>query len=285
MYRLIAIDMDGTFLNGKHQISDENIAAVKAAQEKGIKVVIVSGRQHKSIKEFLNRHGLECDAVGLNGAEFLDHNGKEIYIQWMEKESIKAVIDLCEGEKAIYQIYNSEHIITNELQDPFNEFKKIVKMHNPNAENLLERTEMFYKGIYDGGIVEKDVLGFLQKEGMGAIKMLILSHDEEKLIRIQERLSQREDLTVTSSFRGNLEIFHSNTDKGIALLQIAKELGIKKEETMAIGDNLNDIRMITEAGLGVAMGNALEAVKQKADFITKTNNENGVAYAIKKFVL
>ena len=106
----------------------------------------------------------------------------------------------------------------------------------------------------------------------------------DKLRRVREDLSKIEDIERTSSWYNNIEIMHKGANKGEALKALIKYLGIDREEVIAFGDNYNDLPMIELAGLGVVMGNADEAVKEKADYVTSTNMEDGVAKAIYKFL-
>lgn len=110
------------------------------------------------------------------------------------------------------------------------------------------------------------------------------SRGHEAFKDIINNINKMGDLVVTSSSASNIEINNINAQKGIALLEYAKEKGIKREEMAAIGDNLNDESMIRNAGTGVAMGNAVPAIKELAQVETKTNNENGVAYILHKFI-
>src|SRR5699024_3264638 len=111
------------------------------------------------------------------------------------------------------------------------------------------------------------------------------SHDKEKLDTIVNELSHYDDLELTNSLPTNIEVNPKGVNKANALKTVCGELGITMENVMAAGDSLNDIKMIQESGIGVAMGNAQEAVKQVADYITDTNNQHGVGKAIDKFVL
>ncbi len=111
------------------------------------------------------------------------------------------------------------------------------------------------------------------------------SHDTEKLDEIVKELSYYDDLELTNSLPTNIEINPKGVSKASALERVCEELGITMQQVLAAGDSLNDIKMIQAAGVGVAMGNAQDAIKQAADYVTETNEQDGVGKAIEKFVL
>lgn len=111
------------------------------------------------------------------------------------------------------------------------------------------------------------------------------SNDNDKLDMIVKEFSHYDDLELTNSLPMNIEVNPKGVSKASALQSVCREIGITMENVMAAGDSLNDIKMIQESGIGVAMGNAQEAIKNVADYVTTTNNQNGVGKAIEKFVL
>ena len=126
-------------------------------------------------------------------------------------------------------------------------------------------------------------LFYSREENLDKVQALFADMEERKAA--WEELSECKDLNLVSSLKYNIEINAAGVNKGKGLIALGKMLGIEREEIMAIGDGDNDIEMITEAGVGVAMGNAEEAVKCNADYVTGTNDEDGAARAIVKYVL
>lgn len=111
------------------------------------------------------------------------------------------------------------------------------------------------------------------------------SYDKARLDNVVKELSYYEELELTNSLPTNIEVNPAGVNKGNALKKVCEQIGITMDQVMAVGDSLNDLKMIQQAGIGVAMGNAQDAVKKTADFVTDTNNNDGVAKAIEKFVL
>ena len=129
-----------------------------------------------------------------------------------------------------------------------------------------------------------DFKDLLKKPSFEAMKFVAFHPDGPKVFNhIRQEIKKIGDLIVTASSSTNIEINNIKAQKGIALMDYAKLQGYQPDEVMAIGDNLNDESMIRMAGIGVAMENAAPEIKEIANFITKTNNENGVAYAIRHF--
>ena len=131
----------------------------------------------------------------------------------------------------------------------------------------------------------QDNIAYIKEKRVPADKINMFFIEEDARVRMRKTLAEIPGILVTSSLSNNLEINATGANKGDALLQLAEYLGIKQEETMAFGDGENDITMLRTAGIGVAMGNAEPSVKAAADYVTVTNNEAGVAAAIRKFVL
>ena len=154
----------------------------------------------------------------------------------------------------------------------------------PTAEKLLEQTPVLRKGqapeIYEDGIFDRLIFDPFPVE-----KVHLIFSDLDLRKEIMEFYQNEGILDVTSAFLGNLELTSKTAQKGGALRKLAAHLGAAPEETMAIGDSFNDLDMLRAAGTAVAMGNAEPIVKETADFITKSNDEDGVAYAIEKFAL
>lgn len=273
MYKLVAVDLDGTLLNSMKQISDVNIKAILEAVKKGVGIVISSGRIFSGARTFADEAGLfKGFLIACNGALIKDlKTEKLVYSKLMNDEDALKVIDICHSEEIYFHAYVGDSLFSEKLElSSLNYYKKNqslpknqqVDIHiTPNIE------DMFCQGK------------------ASASKFVAISKDLEKLSRARRRVEQIKGVKVMSSDSDNFEVVHNNVDKGTALALIAEKLNISKEEIIAIGDNENDLSMLEYAGLGVAMGNALPYVKKAADYVTGTNDDNGVAEVIKKFIL
>ena len=290
MYKIITIDLDGTLLNPLGEISEENIIELKKCIEKGIEVVLASGRVVSSIKNFANEIGSNNYLISGNGSTVYDiKNEKVIYQNTIPKEKVLQLIKICEENSIYYSVYTEKGIVTKSLNYNIlfynNENKKMpdekktnIKImeniyqyieNNPNV-NVLKITICDENKIIFGGIIKK-------LRQIKDIDVLDVEHMSRKVIT-----SGTEERTVEYHYT---EITSKDVDKWNAIKMLANKLNIKQEEIMAIGDNMNDKQMIENSGLGVIMANCAPYMKNYADEIVSNNNEDGVAEAIEKFVL
>lgn len=269
-YKLIVSDMDGTLLGDNHQLTEENKIALSKALEKGIKIVPASGRIYDSAKEHFNFLDINTPLIACNGAIIKEtKTNKLIYKNSVPDDVCLKVIDVFEKNNVYYQLYSENTMMCKNLSS--NDKKK-----------TQERLKNFFNdkvNVHFGDDLKEEVLKHK------ILKLIAIDdHDMDKLQKVREDLSKIEDIEMTSSWYNNIEIMHKGANKGEALKALVEYLGINLEEVIAFGDNYNDLPMIKLAGLGVVMGNADEAVKEKADYVTSTNVENGVAEAIYKFL-
>ena len=266
MYKLLAIDMDGTLLNDEKKISLANYEAIQQARENGVKVVLASGRPLVGFKRYLEELNLVSEedyAVAFNGALVQSSEGGEIIS--------KTTLTL-EDYKSLYKL-------SKELKVNIHALTETSVISPKDSEYTRREAEM--NGISNEIIAVEDVT-----EDTTIVKVMFIDKPElidEIIQKIPEEVSSK--YTVVRSAPFFLEFLHKSVNKGAGVAALAKKLNIKQEEVICIGDAGNDIHMIKYAGLGVAMGNAFPEVKRIANFITKTNEEDGVAYIINKFIL
>lgn len=268
MYKLIALDMDGTVLKEDKTISHENYKAIQEAKANGIKVVLATGRPVKGIENYLKELNLDEKgdyAVTFNGAMVQDTESGDILAN-----NIMSLDDL--------------HYL-NDLSN-----KLGVHIHALTPNNVITSN----KDISDYTVLESymnqihlDYVDFNNlSEDTKIVKVMLIDHEEileEAIKKLPKELY--ENYTVVRSAPYFLEILNKKANKGSGVELLAKKLGISKNEVICIGDAGNDIHMIEYAGLGVAMGNAFPEIKKIANYVTKTNEEHGVAHVINKFVL
>lgn len=284
MYKLIVTDMDGTFLNSYGNIPHGNLNAVIEAQKRGVQFAIVTGRPYSAVKRLLRTNNLKCAVIGCNGAQVTDSKGRLIRSHYIKKESLLKIMRLAQDRDIYYQIYDDTSIYTRSLVQAVKMIRhfsnKAVKMHFSYRSILGGLKRIFFAELR----LKPDIITFASDKRRQFYKVQIASLKQEELLRLKKDLLDVDGISITSSNYFNLEIGPKGVTKGTALCELSEEMGIPKEDIIAMGDNLNDIPMIEFAGCGVAVGNAEDAVKEKADFITKTNDELGVGYAIRKFV-
>lgn len=263
MYKLVALDMDGTLLNQNQKINDRVKKAIASAREKGVKVILSSGRGFKGIEKYVKELGLDELVMSLNGAVVTDASGNNtVFSIHMEPEITRRIIEL-QREYGVFSIY-------------FEGMKMYVEEMNEKA---------LYFSNFEGVKVLPvgNMLEFYNSQPIG--KMLMIG-DHEEFVMFRERLLKElgQYINATFSAPNFLEAYSINVSKGIILHKVAEYYGLKREEVIAIGDGENDISMIEYAGLGVAMENAMDSVKKAADLVTKSNVEDGVARVIEKYI-
>lgn len=266
MYKLIALDMDGTLLNNENKISSANYEAIQQARENGVKIVLASGRPLVGFKKYLEELDLiskEDYAVAFNGALVQSSEGGEIIS--------KTTLTL-DDYKYLYELSKELKVNIHALTE--------TTVISPK-DNKYTRHEADMNGISIEISKVSDV-----PYDTTIVKVMFIDDPEiieEVVKKIPESVSDK--YTIVRSAPFFLEFLNKSVNKGAGVAALAKRLNIRQEEVICIGDAGNDIHMIKYAGLGVAMGNAFPEVKKVANFITKTNEEDGVAHVINKFVL
>ena len=275
-YKMVCIDMDGTLLNSKKKITQNTKDILKKVyDEKGVHVVITTGRIYNNAIYYSNLLGIKSAVISGNGAYIKEeYCEKEIYKETLSSKQCKEILEVCSEFGVMPQIYTINHIyiyskvywmlsyILMGINVPDN-YKVILKN--------VRKKEQWYKVIED---LSGDI-----------IKVLIINLDENKLNKIQKVIKEKLNLEVHKSSKYSLEINGEGVDKGNGVRVLGEYYGVKREEIICIGDNNNDISMIKYAGLGVAMKNGSDQAKEVADYVTDSNDEDGVAKVIEKFIL
>lgn len=282
MIKLIASDMDGTLLNDDHMISEENLKAIRKAQEMGRHFTIVTGRDYGAVKSYLEECNLKCECILSNGAEYRDVNGNVIESVYMNKDSVKIVFDILNDARLCIQLMtNKGSYVTNKESDK----KAIIdrfKLFNPkmNEEEVIEFVEKFHT---ERGMKYIDDVYEILESNVEVLKIVTFDNDEKLIANLKEKLKENtSDLAVASTFSNDIEISDIEAQKGLILAKTIKKMGIDKSEVIVLGDSFNDYSMFTEFENSYAMENAIPEIKEIAKYITDTNNNDGVAKAIYK---
>ena len=290
MYKLIAMDFDGTLLDSYGQVTTRNKEAINKAMEQGVKVVLASGRGTMSVKNFATELETNEYMICGNGAIVYDLKEKQIiYENFLSKEKVLQLIDICEENSIYYSIYTEKGIISKSLNynvlfyNHENANKPDCKKTNiyltdDVRQYILNREETDYTKITvcdNNNIIFNSVIKKLRN--VKKIDVLDVGHMTRKLMKMGT-----EQYSIEYFYT---EITNEKTDKWNAINFLIEKLGIKKEEVIAIGDNVNDQTMLENAGLGVAMENSAPYIQKMGDVVTSSNNDDGVAKAIEKYVL
>lgn len=269
-YKLIVTDMDGTLLSDHKEISEENKIALKKAKDSGISVAIATGRIYTSAKYYAKLLDLDTPIIACNGAIIREEKtGTTLYESVLSTDNSLKILDICNKHDIYYHFYNDGGFYCRELNH------SSLTYYNWNKSQPKENR--LHIEIID------DPLESI-KNANNILKFVIIDEDLEKLDNVMNELKDIEEIEVSKSWYNNIEIMNKGVSKGLAVKRLGDYLGVKKEEIITFGDNYNDLSMIEYAGMGVAMGNAEEPVKKKADFITYSNKENGVARALERIL-
>lgn len=281
--KLIATDLDGTLLNSKHQVSSENENALRQAQRVGIEVVVSTGRAYFDVVSIFEPLGIKTWVISANGAVIHDPDGRLYHSETIDKKRAYDILSWLQSENYYYEVFTDSAIYTpqngRQLLDV--ELDR-VKSANPKADLsvLMQAAEVQYS---QSGFAYIDTFQELFEEDkqIDFYNILGFSFFKDKLEAGWQRYQEDKDLTLVSSADHNFELSSKKASKGQALERLAKRLNIPMNETVAVGDSLNDRSMLEAAGKGVAMGNAREDIKAIADAVTLTNDEHGVAHMIR----
>ena len=262
-YKLMAVDIDGTLLDNKGNLTEETKKAIKSGVDKGLIFTISTGRPMQGVEHLNSLLNLDLPFITYNGAMVVMGKSKKVlYERKLAFEDAKVIVDLGRKYKTTVIIWADNKLFVTEINDRTEKYKEISKVE-PVLINDID-------GLIKNGVTK------------------ILWYDEiEKIEEYHAEMGKFLDGRVNyhTSNPMFLEFVDINASKAIALEKIGEHYGISRDEMIAVGDGFNDLSMIEYAGLGVAMANAGKAIKAKADFITLSNDEDGVAHVIYKFVL
>ena len=270
--RIVALDLDGTTFDSAGDISEENVRALEEAASEGVHIVVSTGRSYASLPDHIkNVRGIEY-AITSNGAHVnIMETGEQIYSDYLDPHAVVEIAGLKTETKADIEVFI-------------------------NGRAYVDQS--YYDDVKENGCVYRNADYVIwSRRPVPDVTALMLDHKDEieNVNFIYETIEMLEDArpkvsaignaTITSSFPNNLEVGGPDTSKKTALTWLLGELGISADELMCCGDAPNDMAMVEMAGIGVAVANAWGGLKDHADWITGSNDDNGIAMAIDKFVL
>lgn len=267
MIKLVVSDLDGTLLNSDKEVSEENILEISRLRNLGIKFCICTGRIYASAKIVGDIVGNDFPIIACNGA-YISDGDKVISKYIFDKETIYKIIDILSKYDITFHFYDKDTMYSNKLE--FSARKIYYKYLNQEEKPIK--------------VVVSDNLKVFVDKGIEVYKFIIFSTDENIREKICRDINYIDGVYTTQSESNNIEIMGNGISKGSAVEKIKDLYGIKKEEVFVIGDQMNDCSMFDTAKYTIAMGNAIDELKNKALFVTKENDESGFAYAVKKFI-
>lgn len=268
-YKLLLLDLDFTLLDNNRQISENNRKAILRAGENGVKTVICTGRSYMSAEKFIKR--LELDkkgnyAIAYNGGIIYEpYNNNVITEHKLKKEDVVEIISELKCFDIGIIVYTTDALFIEKRTKEIDDYCRISALEPIIIKNFEE----------------------LPKSNIS--KILVKAFDKKILDKIDKHFKSLELSKRITSFYSSRDLYEFNPlniDKGSALIELSKITGIPSDEIIACGDNSNDINMVKNAGLGVAVKNGIDEIKAAADYITeRTNDEDAIAEVIEKFIL
>ena len=283
---MVAIDLDGTMLNQYGIITEKTKDVIKKVQEKGVEVIIASGRAITSVKRFSKEINSEKYFISGNGAITYDiKNNRILYENILKKQKALQIVKICEENSIYYNVYTENGIIAKSLNyNTLYYYKDNLTKPDENrthiniVENVYDYIESKDEKILKIMICDehKSVFNSIVRKlkNVDEVEVLEVSHMSRKIIK-----QGTEEIALEYFYT---EVSAKDVDKWNALEELIKIMDVSKEEVITIGDNANDMKMIKNAGLGIAMGESAPYVKDVADEVTLNNDEDGVAVALKK---
>lgn len=287
--KLVAIDLDGTLLNSYGEVSTENKKAIEEATNKGVSVVLASGRMPVSIKNLATELNINKYIICGNGTLIYDiEEDKNVYEAFLPKEKVLEIIKLCEDNSIYYNLYTETEVLAKSIN------YNILYYNNENSNKPTQKRTNI-------NIIENLYQYINNTPNLNILKMTICDSDKiifSGIVRKLKMLSQIDVLDVEHMSKKTIkfgtqevsleyyytEVSSKNADKWNAIEYLMQILNISPDEVMAIGDNANDRKMVENAGVGVAMGNSMLEANSIGDVVVSDNNSNGVAEALKKYI-
>jgi len=266
-YKMLVLDIDGTLTNARKEITENTRQTLVELQKKGVKVVLASGRPTYGVvpsAKILEMDQYEGYILSFNGGKIMDcKTGETVFEKIIEPHFVGEIYDQVKDKKVAVMTYEGDCIITETPDDYYVQKEAFInKMKIKKVDNFKEYVDFH-------------------------ITKVLVAADGDYLKDVEKEMVDHfgTQLSIYRSEPFFLEIMPQNIDKAVSLEKLLQSLDMTKEDMIACGDGANDISMIRYAGLGIAMENAQEKVKECADYITKSNEDDGVAFAVERFCL
>ena len=278
MVKLIAIDLDGTLLNDEMQISRRNIEAILTAKQKGIEVVVATGRANFDAGAIFKEVGFTPWIIATNGATIHRPDGSLFQSIPLDKNRAIEMLSQLEKDQFYYETFVENKIYAPQYGEKIL-FDELEKLSDSECDvNVMRRGIEIQFG--QSGFTFIPSYQDLLDTKYEIYNILAISYNEEKLQNGWDRFKGDSTITLVQSGKYNFHLQHVQASKGNAIKMLAEELHIELADAAAIGDNHNDISMLQLVGRSAAMGNADQKVKEACDEVTLNHNDDGVALFI-----
>ena len=285
LIKLVACDLDGTLFNSDMAISEENVAAIRAAQRNGIEFLVATGRTPRQSRRTIEKYGLKTGFININGALVYDADNNLKVKHKLPNDKASAISKILKENNIYFELVTTDKIYSSDISKRVVNLARALMILNPGVTfKKAVATAAGSDAMLSMTLVD-NLDQLLANDKIEIMKIIAFdAHGQSAFAKAKKEINALGNVVVTSSSAANIEINDIKAQKGPALLDYAKKKGLKREEVAAIGDNLNDASMIKDAGTGVAMANAIPTIKKLAQVKTKSNNDNGVAYILRKFI-
>lgn len=285
MIKMIAADLDGTLLGENHMLNEVTYQAIRKAQMEGIRFVVVTGRDYAGAIRSFGDYNIECDWIVASGAEVRNSSGEILHSIPMDRKILPQILEcLTDLDLSIRFCVNGADYVIGDEEEIYRNMAEEAKQFLSLKENERIEDHKEFKAMRNR-IHCIDSLEALLNEQINVYKVFISSPDLSQIERAKSRMLCFPGIASASSFITNVEITDARAQKGVALEQYIQEHGIAKEEVMVFGDSMNDYSMLSmDFGATIAMENGMEEIREVAKYVTKSNEENGVAYVIEELL-
>ncbi len=282
--RLLALDADGTVLDRSGRVRVATRRAIRAAQQRGVRVVLATGRLHSSAARVAAEAGMDEPVISCNGAAAgsLKHPPQMWWRDPLEADDLRRLVAVLEEYRCSYELYVLDHMYTSRRSLSLRAFWGWTRPQVRHAWRTLRR---IWQDLHLVGLRPFSEWPATPEELPE--KVMVTHSNARRLDEVRLALTEMFPDRLETARTGEhfLEITRAGISKGSGLARLASTLGIRPEQVMAIGDQGNDLPMLRWAGLGVAMGHAPDYVREAADAVTLSNDRDGVAAAIQRFIL
>ncbi len=270
MYKLIATDCDGTILDSEGFLPTEIISVFRQLSSMGIRIIPVTGRNDIIAKDYIDELDIGCPVIGCNGATLVNfYTGERFFTKSIDKTSVIKFMDICKGFGVPCKIFTTDRQYTDSREFYEGGINLITVGYKKKLTNYIKT------------LLVDDIYSVADAENI--IKCVVVNNDVDFVLRIRDAINREiPELKAVQSNWNCIDINRRDVSKGAAVLEYAEMLGIKPHEIIAFGDSENDLSMIEAAGLGVAVENADDCLKAKADIVCGTNDNFGVAALLKE---
>ncbi len=278
--KLFATDLDGTLLNSNHEISKENLEALKLAQKTGTEIVIATGRTYGDVSAICKKANLNPHIISNNGSFLYSKDGEKLKSLTISKKDVRNALTWIYENEYFFEICTDKNLflLSNSKEILEKDFLK-AKAIDPslNEDMLLDTISLIFS---QAGLKFVDTIDEILNADFDYCSMTAVSFSQERLSKGREFFSNYEGLSLVVSTKYNFEMVNEKASKGNLLEYLANHLNIPLKDAVAIGDNYNDVSMFKKAGTSVAMGNADDAIKKICSHVSVSNDLNGVAHII-----